>query len=333
MSLRRARLARTVLLLAEVVLTASCAFAGELHWKKVAPLTDVAASYRLKVGHAVLQVDFAPGDLDLGTTPVLDHIGKAVSAIVAYYGRLPVQLGCILVVPVPGRGGEPHGTTWGDMHGCPAFTRLGIGQHTTQAELDNDWVTTHEMVHWAFPSQRRDHHWIEEGLATYVEPLARVKTGELTAEKVWHDMARDMHQGEPQTGDEGLDRTHTWGRTYWGGAMFCMMADIAIRRETHNRKGLEDALKAIVGAGGTIDQQWPLEKAFEIGDKATGTHVLMTMYAKWKDAPVNVDLERVWAQLGVQLKGDTVNFVPSAPMTKIREAIAGDSTKRMQAAL
>ncbi len=239
MSLRRARLARTALLLAGLGFATSCAFAGEWHWQKVKPATDMTDSYQAKIGHSVLQVDFAPGDLDLGTGPILDHIGKAVSAIVAYYGRFPISRGCILVVPEEGRGGEPHGTTWGDMHGCPAFTRLGIGQHTTQAELDDDWVTTHEMVHWAFPSQRRDHHWIEEGLATYVEPLARVKTGELTAEKVWHDMARDMHQGEPQSGDEGMDRTHTWGRTYWGGALFCLEADIAIRRKRTTAKGLK----------------------------------------------------------------------------------------------
>lgn len=332
MSLRRLQLARAALLLVGVAFAASNALAGEWHWRTTTASEEAAASYKLKIGNSVLQVDFAPGDLDLGTAPVLDHIGKAVSAIVAYYGRFPIARGCILVVPLEGRGGEPRGTTWGDMHGCPAFTRLGIGQDTTQADLDDDWVTTHEMAHWAFPSQRRDHHWIEEGLATYVEPLARVKTGELAVHKVWHDMVRDMHQGEPQSGDEGLDRTHTWGRTYWGGAMFCMMADIEIRRETRNRKGLEDALKGIVNAGGTIDHQWPLEKTFEIGDRASGTHVLMTMYAKWKDAPVTVDLEKVWAQLGVQLKGDTVQFDRNAPLARIREAIAGDS-KHKQARL
>ena len=41
--------------------------------------------------------------------------------------------------------------------------------------------------------------------------------------------------GLPEPGDEGLDYTHTWGRTYWGGATFCLLADVRIRRETHNR--------------------------------------------------------------------------------------------------
>jgi hypothetical protein len=316
------------LLIPAVTCGAPHAAASDLQWRRVTPTNDMAGSYQMKIGRSELRVDFARGALDLGDGPILMHIRKAAAAIVAYYGRYPVKEARMLVIPEEGRGGAPHGTTWGGMHGWQAFTRLGVGQHTTQADLDDDWVTTHEMVHYAFPSQQRQHHWIEEGLATYVEPLARVKTGELTAKKVWGDMVRDMHQGEPMSGDEGLDRTHTWGRTYWGGALFCLMADIEIRRETHNRKGLEDALKGIVREGGTIDEEWPIEKAFETGDRATGTQVLRTMYAKWKDAPVTVDLDKVWSELGIDRTANGIEFVDSAPLAKIREAIAGAAEPR-----
>jgi hypothetical protein len=273
-----------------------------------------------------LQVDFGTGALDVGEDAILRHIQMAASAVVAYYGQFPVKRARVLVVPEPGRSGDPGGTTWGDMGGFQGFTRLRVGEHTTQADLDDDWVTTHELVHMAFPSQEREHHWIEEGMATYVEPLARVMTGELTAHKVWGDMFRDMHQGEPQSGDQGLDHTHTWGRTYWGGGLFCLVADVEIRRETKNRKGLEDALRAIAAQGGTIDQDWPLDKAFDVGDRATGTHVLTTMYAAWKDAPVTVDLDKLWSDLGVRRGDDGVEFVPGAPEAAIREAIAGNAT-------
>ena len=151
--------------------------------------------------------------------------------------------------------------------------------------------------------------------------MARVETGELSAAKIWHDMLRDMGKGEPQQGDEGLDRTHTWGRTYWGGALFCLVADVQIRRETHNRKGLEDALRAVVAAGGTIDQNWALGKALKIGDRATGTQVLTQMYAQWKDKPVAVDLDKLWRELGVSMAGDTARFDEAAPLAKVRMAI------------
>ncbi|HEY1579417.1 MAG TPA: hypothetical protein VGF82_20295 [Terracidiphilus sp.] len=283
---------------------------------------QIIASRNLKAGGATLQVDFATGSLDLSQDAVLAHVQAAANAVVAYYGRFPVSRDRILVVTWPDRGGVGGGTTWGDMAGFPAMTRIHVGQHATEQDLKEDWMMTHELVHTGFPNLPDQQHWMEEGLATYVEPLARVMTGELTAQQVWHDMMRDMHQGEPQAGDEGLDRTSTWGRTYWGGAMFCLVADVEIRRETNNRKGLRDALRGIVDHGGTIDRDWDLPKALAIGDEATGTQVLTQQYAKWKDAAVTVDLDKMWAELGVRWSGDQVEFVKDAPMARIREAIA-----------
>ncbi len=284
----------------------------------------VASSHDLKVGGATLQVDFAAGKFDLGDDAILRHVQTAAEAVSAYYGRFPVVRARVLIIPVEGRAGVLQGTTWGDMGGWPAFTRMRIGEHITQVDLNDDWMMTHELVHTAFPSLPDDEHWMEEGLATYIEPLARVMVGDLTAQRVWHDMMRDMNKGEPQAGDEGLDHTHTWGRTYWGGAMFCLVADVEIRKETHNRKGLRDALRGIVNAGGTINQNWDLEQALKIGDRATGTHVLTRQYAEWKDKAVTVDLDRLWTELGVRSGPDGIEFAPSAPMAAIREAICSN---------
>ena len=285
---------------------------------------QIVATRELKIGSATLQVDFAAGPLDLSQDAILAHIQMAAKAVAAYYGHFPVNRDRILIVPWPDRDGVGGGTTWGDMAGFPAMTRIHIGQHATQADLNDDWMMTHELVHTAFPNLPDDQHWMEEGLAVYVEPLARVMTGELTAQKVWHDMMRDMHQGEPQPGDQGLDHTHTWGRTYWGGAIFCLAADVAIRQQTHNRKGLRDALRAIVEHGGTIDHNWHLPRALAIGDAATGTHVLTEQYAKWKDAPVNVDLPSLWAELGVRVDGNQIELVSNAPLASVRQAITGE---------
>jgi hypothetical protein len=227
----------------------------------------------------------------------------------------------ILIIPTAGRAGILQGTTWGGMGGFPAFTRIRLGEHTTAADLAEDWMTTHELVHMGFPSLPDDQHWMEEGQATYIEPVARVQTGELKAAQIWRDMAHDMSKGEPADGDQGIDRTHTWGRTYWGGALFCLMADVAIRRETQNRKGLQDALRAVVAQGGTIDNDWPLDKALAIGDRATGTHILTRMYSEWKNNPMPVDLPHLWDQLGIHPTPAGIELVPTAPLAPIREAI------------
>ena len=293
---------------------------------------EIATSRPIHIGGAEIQVDFAAGAMDLPIDTVLAHVQSAASAVTTYFGRFPVNRARILIIPVPDKSGILQGTTWGDMSGFQGFTRIRIGQHSTTADLAEDWTTTHELVHMGFPSLPRDQHWMEEGLATYVEPIARVETGELTAKKIWGDMVHDMHKGEPAAGDQGLDHTHTWGRTYWGGAMFCLVADVAIRRETGNRKGLRDALSAIVANGGTIDHDWDLPKALEIGDRATGTHVLTEMYAKWKDTPTPVDLDKLWSDLGIHSTANGIEFAADGPLSKVREAIASDPPHRPNSA-
>lgn len=285
----------------------------------------VALSRTIQVGGAALQVDFAQGALDLPVDVVVQRIQTAAQAVTAYYGRFPVARARVLVVPVAGRADLVQGTTWGDMRGFPAFTRIRLGEHDTAEELAQNWVMTHEFVHLAFPSMPDDQHWMEEGQATYIEPIARAMIGDLRPEKIWGDMVRDMPQGEPQPGDQGLDHTHTWARTYWGGALFLLAADVEIRQQTGNRKGLRDALRAVVAAGGTIDHNWPLGQALAIGDRATGTHVLTEMYARWKDAPVQVDLPGLFEKLGVRGGPGSITFDDSAPLAGVRKAMDGEA--------
>jgi hypothetical protein len=285
----------------------------------------VAHSSKMEVGGATLQIDFGAGALDLSTDAILAHIHSAAAAVVAYYGRFPVSRARVLVIPVAGRPGIVQGTTWGDMAGFQGFTRVRLGEHATAADLADDWMMTHELVHMAFPSLDDDQHWMEEGLSTYIEPIARVMTGELSAKRIWADMLRDMGKGEPRADDAGVDHTHTWGRTYWGGAMFCLIADVEIRKQTGNKKGLRDALRAIVAAGGTIDHDWPLAKALEVGDHATGVTVLTKMYAAWKDAPVQIDLPKLWSELGVHAGTDGAEFLADAPLAAVREGITANT--------
>ena len=198
---------------------------------------------------------------------------------------------------------------------------IRVGADTSPSELASDWMLTHEMVHLAFPSVDEKHHWIEEGIATYVEPIARIRAGHLTADQMWLDLVRDMPQGLPQPGDRGLDHTHTWGRTYWGGALFCLLADVEIRRQTNNAQGLEHALRGILDAGGDIRTEWNLQDALAVGDRAVGVSVLQPLFAKMKDKPVSVDLGTLWAQLGVQSDGASVRCDDSATLSAIRRAI------------
>jgi hypothetical protein len=255
-------------------------------------------------------------------------VKMAAESVAGYYGRYPVPHLTLRITPFSGHGVR-HGMTWG-IHG--GLIKIGLGSETTHAELMNDWMLTHEMIHLAFPSVADEHHWIEEGISTYVEPIARIRISNMKEEQMWTDLIRDMPKGQPRDGDEGLDNTHTWGRTYWGGALFCFNADVEIRRQTQNKKGLQDALRGILDAGGNITNDWDLAEAFKIGDKATGVTVLTDLYNKMKDHPMPVDLAEKWKFLGIEWDGTTVHLRDDAPGAAIRRAITGADTPTHAAA-
>jgi len=225
--------------------------------------------------------------------------------------------------------GVRHGQTFGRDGG---LITISVGNKTLPAQLAEDWMLTHEMVHLAFPSVERNHHWIEEGPSTYVEPIARIRAGHWTARQMWMELVRDLPKGLPEEDDKGLDNTHTWGRTYWGGALFCFLADVEIRRQTNNQKGLEDALRGILNAGGDIREDWTLKDALKAGDRAAGVDVLVKQYERMKGQPVNVDLAALWKELGVESDGQTIHFREDAPLAAIRRSITDGGATMPQGA-
>jgi hypothetical protein len=277
-----------------------------------------ADSARLQLGGSTIEIRFGPGEFDLPRQSIIAWVSKAAKAVAHYYGVFPVPFARVRVNSSERRSGAFGGVTFGSD---PPFTRIFVGQHTTSQQLDEDWLMTHEFVHTAFPDVDDEHHWIEEGIATYVEPIARVQVGDLRPERIWADMVRGMPKGEPQPFDKGLDHTHTWGRTYWGGALFCLVADVRIRQTTNNQRGLQDTLRGIRDAGGTIDRHWPVEHAFAVGDKASQTTVLTTLYTEMKDKPVYIDLNTLWRELGVNSSADRVSLSDNAPLARIRQSI------------
>jgi hypothetical protein len=272
----------------------------------------------VQIGNSRIDVTLEAGDLSVSHDDVIEWVRNAAESVAAYYQRYPMPHVVLHIIPADGRG-VFGGRTFGDENG--GSIRIHLGKQTIAAGLRADWMLTHEMVHLTFPSVPDKNHWIEEGIATYVEPIARVRAKKFDANQMWYEVVRDMHQGLPQSGDQGLDHTHTWGRTYWGGAMFCLLADVEIRKQTNNQKGLDDALRGILFAGGDMRQDWPLEAALDAGDRATGTKVLTTLYGKMKKDPYPVDLPALWQQLGIAQDGDTVRFNDTAPLAAIREGI------------
>ena len=278
----------------------------------------------LLIGGSKIDVTIESGEMRLSQAELLHWVQSAAEAVATYYGRYPVPHVHIHIIPVDGAGIR-HGQTFGYDGG---LIKIRVGKQTQAAELGNDWMLTHEMVHLSFPSMADEHHWIEEGIAVYVEPIARIQARQMSAEQMWADLVRDMQKGLPQDGDGGLDHTHSWGRTYWGGALFCLVSDVDIRKQTHNEKGLQDALRGILNGGGDIRHDWELAEAFKIGDGVIGAPVLNGLYAKWKDRPVDVDLAAMWKELGIVVDGKSVRLVEDAPLAAVRRAITAPQASK-----
>ena len=274
---------------------------------------------QLRIGGGTIDIEFTSTPAQPLRRMILDWIATAARSVTTYYKRYPVAHVDIAVNVRDGRGIN-SGRAFGWKH---AHIQISVGRSTSASQFSDDWTITHEMVHLAFPSVPENNHWIEEGLATYVEPIARARAGNLTQEKIWGDMVEGMPQGLPKPGDRGLDFTHTWGRTYWGGALFCLLADVDIRKRTGNRMGLEDGLRGILKAGASIEVEWPLMRALQTADQATGVPVLEQLYEKMRATPVSPDLDQLWKGLGIKYDGERVTFDDSAPLAAVRKAIGG----------
>ena len=277
----------------------------------------------LEIGGGTIHVGFAPGEMSLPREKVLDWVRMSAKAVTAYYGRFPVEQLRLLLVPVDGariRGG----TTWGYRG---AAIRVLLGRDASENDLRRDWIMVHEMVHLALPDMPDRNAWLSEGLAVYVEPIARVQSGDLTAAEIWQAVMRDMPQGLPDSGDRGLDNTDTWGRKYWGGAMFCLLADIEIRKATGNRFGLQDAMRGVIAAGGNHEHDWSIERILAAADKAVGVDVLTRLHREMGSKPVSPDLAALWRDLGLRPRGEGFAFDDSAPLAAIREAITAPRVK------
>jgi hypothetical protein len=199
--------------------------------------------------------------------------------------------------------------------------QMRVGRETTSETLAADWVLVHEMVHLALPEVGRSHNWLAEGLATYVEGVARAQFGNRDIADVWAEDRHSMPMGLPRAGEGGMDQRIGWGRTYWGGALYCLQADVAIREQTANRVGLQTALRAILKKTGGYAFDSDIADVLRIGDAATGTHVMYGLYQQIRATPQTPDLDVLWTLLGVPNDPKTEAFDDHAPLAAIRVAI------------
>ena len=247
---------------------------------------------------------------------VREWIERSARIVADYYAGFPAPLVVLRI-----HGGPGGGVSGGRTNESGLEITVRGGRDATASELAADWVLVHEMVHLALPEVGRRHNWLAEGLATYVEGIARAQSGNRDIADVWAEARHSMPLGMPRDGEGGLDQTPTWARTYWGGALYCLQADVGMREQTGNRVGLQTALRAILRETGGYAAERDIDDVLRIGDAATGTRVLEDLYRDSKTTALTPDIDRLWSRLGIPQDPKSQPFDDHAPLAAIRIAI------------
>ncbi|WP_245649175.1 hypothetical protein [Sphingomonas mali] len=286
-------------------------------------LDDIRAAFdrqpveRLAVDGGYIRLVIADGAPGLDRALVQAWIHASARAVSTYFGRYPVPDHALLVVAEPGRH-VGHATTFGEGG---AVTRIRVGTEADRAAFDLDWVLVHEMVHIALPDLPRRALWLQEGNATYVEPIARALVGRLAPAEMWREAVDGIPKGLPDGGEVGMDGTRAWGRLYWGGALFWLLVEIAIYRETNGKGSLRNALRHVNRASGGNAVTWSPERLVATADAANGTGSVGRLYACFATERVAPDLAALVGELGVRGAGGGVLLDDRAPLAGLRASI------------
>ncbi|HEY8041357.1 MAG TPA: hypothetical protein VIF15_16240 [Polyangiaceae bacterium] len=276
---------------------------------------------KLDVPGATLDVALLGPPLAMGDDGARAWVKEAAGCVARLFGHFPVAA-TVFVVPVRGADEVVFGRV---LSLAGASVALLFGSETRPESEHADWVTVHELFHLGTPSFVGEGHWLEEGLATYYEPILRTRAGWMSEADLWRHFAREMPRGLRKPGDPpSLEERDDIDSTYWGGALFALLADVRIREATRGARSLDDAMRAALAQLGDATHSATLADFLRVGDAATGTPVLTEVHAHDAMAGEPVDLEGLWRALGVGVNADgSVTLHDDAPMAAARRAIAG----------
>jgi len=267
---------------------------------------------------ATLEVVILDGPLSAGHSTLLRYVRESVRAVTDFYRGFPVARALLVVIPESGRSGVLFGKVLPES--SPGIALL-VGQHTQAKQLDQDWILVHELYHLGFPSFQGEGKWLDEGLATYYEPIIRTRAGLRTEASLWEEFLSSMPQGLGAIGRDGLENAQSFRGIYWGGAIVALLADVEIRRRSGGKQGLEHGLMALLDNDGHSSEVWALQDAIGVVDRAIGAPVLSKLAARYAARGHPLELDRLFSDLGVRRTPVGVKLDDTAPLAAVRRAI------------
>jgi predicted metalloprotease with PDZ domain len=274
---------------------------------------------RAEVPGAALDVALLGPPLAMGDDAVVGWVRGAAGCVASLFGRFPADA-TVFVLPVRG----PDELVFGRVLSLAGGSvELLFGSETRASSAHQDWVAVHELFHLGTPSFVGEGHWLEEGLATYYEPVLRRRASWLRDGDLWAHFAREMPRGLRREGaPPALEDRDDIDSTYWGGALFALLADVRIREATRGARSLDDVMRAALERLGDGTHEATVAAFLRLGDEVTGTRVLEDLDARIARAGEAVDLAALWRSLGVVAHTDgSVELVEGAPLAGVRRGI------------
>jgi hypothetical protein len=151
----------------------------------------------ITAGNSQIFFNVEDGPLSVSKADLASYVRDAAKAVTAYYGTFPIHKTVINFVPSDDDGIGFGTSTYDDDEDYGVVT-INIGENTTRRNLRSSWTLTHELMHLAFPVVSHHKRWLSEGIATYVEPIGRMRIGNLSPEEVWGDLLTNLPKGLPR---------------------------------------------------------------------------------------------------------------------------------------
>jgi predicted metalloprotease with PDZ domain len=296
-----------------------------------ASFTAIGAMRRgsLDLPGARLDVVFLGAPLQMGDAAALEFLRQSALRVASLFGAFPVDA-TVFVVPVP----DAREVVFGRVLSLAgASVALLFGDATPASGVRDNWVVVHELFHLGCPSFGGEGRWLEEGLATYYEPILRERAGWMSEADLWSHFVREMPRGLRRSDEPpDLEDRDDIDSTYWGGALFALLADVRSRAATANARSLDDVLRALRERLGAATKLAHLTDFLQTAEEATGMREVQAAYDAWAVRGENVDLDELWARLGIaglkeaRATGAPVTLRDDAPLAPVRRAIAASAT-------
>jgi hypothetical protein len=286
-----------------------------LRLNEVGPLILGNVEGRRVPGDPELTLAVPPAATEIAAERLAAWVSAAAESNRRFWARSPAQGGLVVLIP-SARGGVPFGRVL-SLGG--AVVTVMVGRQATARELYEDWVLVHELLHLGSPLMRDTGAWLNEGIATFYEPVLRARAGWKPEGEVWREWISQMPRGMPaMTG--GLANAGRGG-IYWGGALFVLIAEIESLRASGGKLGFSDCLRTVLAEGADATVKSPTMRLLDRCDALLGKPVIASLAKRYIGQGSAMDLDALWRRLGVALDGGTVRYDDTAELAWLRPLI------------